>query len=238
MIIDCIADLHGHYPKLEGGDLLIVAGDWTRNDSEENLRVFEGWLLGEGCSKYKEIIVIAGNHDNTAYEFKNYGLTPHLQILPAVKYLCDSGTEFQGFKIWGSPWTSTFPGMNPHCNAFTFDTERELEKKWDLIPDDTQILITHSPGWNIHDRIKNPHDGEDSRKGSFSLCERIINLKNLRLHVCGHIHEGYGELQFYVPDRDYNNTFLVNASHVNEHYEPVNAPIRIDTNSRFDKKYL
>ncbi len=29
MIIDCISDLHGYYPKLEGGDLLIVAGDLT-----------------------------------------------------------------------------------------------------------------------------------------------------------------------------------------------------------------
>ena len=29
MIVDRISDLHGHYPQLEGGDLLIVAGDLT-----------------------------------------------------------------------------------------------------------------------------------------------------------------------------------------------------------------
>ena len=40
MIIDCIADLHGHYPKLEGGDLLIVAGDLTAEHKYEELDYF------------------------------------------------------------------------------------------------------------------------------------------------------------------------------------------------------
>jgi Icc-related predicted phosphoesterase len=35
MIIDCISDLHGAQPKLEGGDLLIVAGDLTARDTEQ-----------------------------------------------------------------------------------------------------------------------------------------------------------------------------------------------------------
>ena len=35
MIIDCISDLHGFFPKLEGGDLLIIAGDLTARDKPE-----------------------------------------------------------------------------------------------------------------------------------------------------------------------------------------------------------
>ena len=35
MIIDCLSDLHGHYPSLDGGDLLIVAGDLTARDKLE-----------------------------------------------------------------------------------------------------------------------------------------------------------------------------------------------------------
>lgn len=44
MIIDCIADLHGHYPKLEGGDLLIVAGDLTARDTLDEHINFSQWL--------------------------------------------------------------------------------------------------------------------------------------------------------------------------------------------------
>lgn len=36
MIIDCISDLHGQYPQLEGGDLLIVAGDLTARDKPKD----------------------------------------------------------------------------------------------------------------------------------------------------------------------------------------------------------
>lgn len=44
MIIDCISDLHGYYPKLEGGDLLIVAVDFTTRDTLPELSKFKDWL--------------------------------------------------------------------------------------------------------------------------------------------------------------------------------------------------
>jgi len=57
MIVDCISDLHGFYPELEGGDLLIVAGDWTKSDGMDELEDFEKhWL---SIQTYKKIILIA-----------------------------------------------------------------------------------------------------------------------------------------------------------------------------------
>lgn len=237
MIIDCVSDLHGHYPELEGGDLLIVAGDLTGHDYATERREFEEWL---GSQKYKKCIFIAGNHDNSyqfdssfSYEINDYD-TP-------ISYLCDSGTKFfyhiegfpdedEGFlpsgkrtiKIWGSPWTKTFEGMNPHCMAFTVDTEEELEEKWKLIPDDIDILITHSPSFGNYDWVKNDDGIIGPSVGSVSLWMKMLSMvPNLKLHITGHIHEAYGH------SIHANGIHLVNASHVNEHYEPVNKPIRI-----------
>lgn len=222
MIIDCVADLHGHYPQLEGGDLLIVAGDWTAFDTPDQVLKFGIWLNEQN---YKRKIVIAGNHDNMVQT------TPRiLGGMPdfVMTYLCDSGTEFGGLKIWGSPWTKTFHGMNPKCKAFTVDTEKELAEKWDLIPDDIDILITHSPPWGIHDL-----NAQRKRCGSMSLF-RCVNRVMPKLHVFGHIHEAYAvqELDVFacLSAKEKTNNFkttFANASHVNEHYEPVNKPIRV-----------
>jgi Icc-related predicted phosphoesterase len=215
MIIDCISDLHGHYPKLEGGDLLIVAGDLTARDTLEEHLFFIKWAVRQ---EYNKVIYIAGNHDNRCLKesAKN----------KKVEYLCDSGTEFEGLKIWGSPWTKMFDGLNPKCMAFTCDTEEELEHKWALIPDDTDILITHSPEYGLLDEVVDEDCHERIRHcGSISLGEKTANLKNLKLHVVGHIHEGYGVKDAITFG---NNMYkYVNCSHVNERYQPVNKPIRV-----------
>ena len=210
MIIDCVSDLHGFYPRLKGGDLLIVAGDWTARDTELQCFRFFDWVHEQ---KYTKKIVIAGNHDTRACEENYKG--PLGVMKDSFTYLCDSGTEFEGFKIWGSPWTETFDGMNPLCKGFTKDTDEELAEKWALIPDDVDILVTHSPSEGVLDDV----DGRCC--GSPSLIKPMIK-SGCRLHVFGHIHEAYGK--FYNP---INGITYVNASHVNERYEPVNPPVRI-----------
>jgi Icc-related predicted phosphoesterase len=241
MIIDCISDLHGFYPELEGGDLLIVAGDWCANDTAEQFYKFLDWLERQN---YNRKIIIAGNHDNIAIH-KPTETTSPLRInyfIDQVKnaiYLCDSGTEVTFYpyldppnldkigvpykrktlKVYGSPWTKTFEGMNPHCQAFTVD-EEELAEKWKLIPDDIDILITHSPAFEILDELC-----EEGKYGGSVALENVIKRIKPRLHIFGHIHESYGQGEIVL---DYPNTIIcVNASHVNEHYEPVNKPIRI-----------
>lgn len=225
MIIDCISDLHGFYPELEGGDLLIVSGDLTSRDTFEQHSDFKTWLYKQN---YRKKIVVAGNHDNHfvgtnpgKYVFSSYNTKTDEQTSYA-DYLLDSGTEFEGLKIWGSPWTKTFEGMNPHCKAFTVDTEEELDSKFSLIPDDTNILITHSPSFGNYDWIKNRNGSIGPSVGSVTLWMKMLTIvPNLKLHVTGHIHEAYGNSVHR------NGIHLVNCSYVNERYEPVNKPIRV-----------
>ena len=239
MIIDCISDLHGFYPTLEGGDLLIVAGDLTARDTKEEHIEFSAWLSNQD---YPHKVVIAGNHDNKLILLGGPIKAPH------VDYLLDSGTEFalwpelptaspenegkiferQKVKIWGSPWTLKFPRMNPNCMAFTCDTEEELAEKWKLIPEDIDILITHSPPYGILDHISTylyTPDGNGLRAhqylGSKSLADKMEKLRP-KLHCFGHIHENGGHMITYG-----STTICINASIVNEHYKPVNKPIRV-----------
>lgn len=207
MIIDCVSDIHGYFPKLEGGDLLLIAGDLTARDEPHEFEGFKEWLKKQ---KYTKKVLIAGNHDN----FLAHIAKPAEYFEEAV-YLCDSGTEFEGLKIWGTPWTKNFHGQNPLCKAFGYDLSTQMLEKFDLIPEDIDILITHSPPQGILDKTWR------SRVGCPHLRDKVLKMPKLRLHLFGHIHEGYG-----VQEGNAGMKF-VNASFVNESYEPIHAPVRV-----------
>lgn len=257
MKITAISDLHGHYPKLEGGDLLIIGGDLTARHTTKEMASALDWIRDQ---PYKMKVLVAGNHDVMLPESEG-----HLFNFWGITYLCDSGTEFEYYdelphpastehvsidaevyerrklKIWGSPWTKRFKGMNPKCMAFTVDTEEELAEKFAMIPHDVDILVTHSPPYGIMDEVECYSIGKIISCGSKTLLKRSRQLKNLKLFVYGHVHEGYGLISPKELDEtavDLQPTrgiptcgsipYLVNASHVNASYEPVNKPIRIE----------
>lgn len=220
MIVDCISDLHGKFPELEAGDLLIVAGDLVGVESSDEYKRFNAWLKRQ---PHRKKIVIGGNHDNALVSTADKCMA-HVYCHGAT-YLCDSGTEFEGLKIWGTPWTYYFEGMNPDCAAFTKKDDFDLSVQWAHIPDDTDILITHSPPRGILD-----HNLYDIECGSESLYKRVLRIKP-KLHVFGHIHECGGRT--YTREMVDNNTvtekiIFVNASHMNEYYKPTHKAVRVE----------
>ena len=219
MKITCISDLHGFLPTLPGGDLLIVAGDLTARDRIDQYLVFNEWLSRQ---EYERKIVIAGNHDGLCEQgvpLQEKGRI--LSIVPVLAdkavYLFDSAHEYNGLKIWGSPWTPTF--FNWH---FMKDRGKDIKEKWDLIPDDTEILVTHGPAYGIQDQVEYSHN---AKKGNSAGCEELRvtldRLRKLKLHVFGHVHEGYGMMKV-------NGVIHVNASIMDQDYRPVNKPITVE----------
>lgn len=225
MDITCISDLHGYYPALEGGDLLILAGDYTATGKLTQWAQFFRWLKDQ---PYEKKILIAGNHDN----FMQTGFPKNQQEADDLKevidfldtdvdfeYLCDSGTEYNGVKIWGSPWTPWFHGVNPKCKAF-MKSESHLEKKFRMIPEDLEILITHGPMRHILDQ------NIDGYTCGSSFLRQHIDRAKPKFHIFGHIHEqGNNQLMY---KHQGSNTWCINCSYVNENYKPVNQPIRIE----------
>lgn len=205
MIIDCISDLHGTFPKLEGGDLLLVAGDLTYCDTlNQHSDVLE-WLYS---LPYEKKVIIGGNHDN--FLQKN----PNFYSKTNVDYLLDSGTYFRDLLIWGSPWTKNFKEQNPKCKAFGLDSEFDLKEKWVHIPYNTNILLTHSPPYGKLDRTSS-----GKNVGSTALLDSLKDICNLKLNCFGHIHEAYGIIK--------GETTFINASINDECYIPINKPTRV-----------
>jgi Icc-related predicted phosphoesterase len=193
MKIICISDTHNLHKELKipDGDVLIHAGDMSCVGGIDEIKEFNEWL-GRLPHQYK--ILIAGNHD--LYLESTHSLANSL-ITNAI-YLNDSGIEIEGLKIWGSP-------ISPNYQDWAFNRERgeEIRKHWEMIPQDTDILITHCPPFGILD-----FNDKGKHEGCQDLLEIVQQKIKPRLHVFGHLHDAHGLDKI-------GETIFVNASIVN-----------------------
>ena len=226
MVITFISDTHTKHryceDDLPGGDLLIHAGDIMNSGYDEN----DIWEFLEWFNKreqYKGHVFIAGNHDryfeNKPDETKNI-----LRAYPKVTYLQDKSLLYvnedtnDACSIYGSPHQPTF-----HNWAFNLPRNgEELQNKWNNIPKDIDILITHGPAWGHLDIV--PY-------GYLSVgCELLrecVDVIKPKIHVFGHVHSGYGY-------KFHNGTHFFNASVLDERYSYSNKPITIDWNPEYN----
>lgn len=199
-----ISDTHGlhDYLLLPKGDVLIHAGDISKRGSEHEVRDFLKWFEE---LNFEHKIFIAGNHD---FYFEDSSPEKINQLIPkTVTYLCDSGIQLGNFKIWGSPVTPWFFDW-----AFNRNRGLEIKSHWDLIPADTDILITHGPVFGVLDA---------TARGELVGCKNLLDKVeevNPKIHVCGHIHEAYGICTTA-------STTFINASILDQNYKVRNLPI-------------
>lgn len=219
MKIITISDTHNQHnnipskyiDNLDGTiDMIIHAGDMTSSGSlSECIRFFD-WF---SQLPYKYKVVIAGNHDFFFEKAPQEVINEFLASYPDVIYLNDSGVEIEGLKIWGSPIT-------PYFYNWAFNRiGSAITNHWDLIPLDTDILISHGPIYGYLDMTN-----EKENTGCSYLLDKVVKMSNLKLFVHGHIHEAYGRF-----DID-QGPVLINASLLNRNYYMRNLPLEIDIN--------
>ncbi|XP_044763145.1 UPF0046 protein C25E10.12 [Coccinella septempunctata] len=239
----CMSDTHSLLRndfEVPHGDVYIHAGDFTRCGQKDEVIQFSTWL---GTLPHKHKIVIAGNHElsfdetfsdlfrkkialhlgsDDGEQVLNYGNTKD-DIVDAVNednirqhlsnctYLEDSGIELYGIKIYGSPWQPEFGGW-----AFNIPRGEKCLSKWDKIPEDTDILITHTPPLGHGDLVCS-----GVRAGCVELLQTVQKRVKPKYHVFGHIHEGYGVSSD-------GRIIFINASTCDINYIPKNLPIVFD----------
>ena len=164
--------------------------------------------------KFKEILVIAGNHDEYLEEFVDpVKLKPKTKKPPLshCTYLLNSSVTISGVKFYGSPWVPVFRQW-----AFQLKRGQQLDDNWKQIPSDTDVLITHTPPLGVLDL-----SAHHLRAGCLSLLGHVVTRVQPRYHIFGHIHESYGILKT-------SNTTFINAATCDKSYRARNAPVVFD----------
>ncbi|KAM8883308.1 metallophosphoesterase domain-containing protein 1 [Synchiropus splendidus] len=226
----CISDTHSRTDAIQMpyGDVFIHAGDFTELGLPSEVKKFNDWL---GTLPYDIKIVIAGNHELTfdqefmadlikqdfyyfpsASKLKPESYENVQSLLTNCIYLQDSEVTVRGFRIYGSPWQPWYYGW-----GFNLPRGQALLDKWNQIPDNTDILVTHCPPLGFLDWVPK----KMQRVGCMELLNTVQRRVQPKLHVFGHIHEGYGMMT------DGTTTF-VNASACTVNFLPMNPPIVFD----------
>ena len=203
--IICFSDSHGwnhnhilnKWFKNNPADILLFAGDYQRNNQDTG-EDFVEWIAELPC---KHKIIIPGNHDGNfdivREKCKNYN---------NIHFIVHDSVEIEGIKFFCSAYSRIFGQW------WFMESEDVLAYLYEKIPNDVEILVTHTPPFDKLDLTI-----QGVKAGSTSLNNRISELSKLKYSIFGHIHESKNETM--VDEIQY-----INCSVVNELYELVNEP--------------
>lgn len=178
-----ISDTHGMANEIpesrfEGVDVVIHSGDCSNymNPVMNSVEVakFIEWYKNVPV---KHKIYVAGNHDTS---IERRLITPADFAEAGIIYLENSATTINGIKFWGSPYT-------PRFREWAFMKSREtINRVWDTIPEDTDILIIHGPPKGVRDLA---YDGDHQLEfcGDGALLKAVRKLQP-KFMCFGHIH--------------------------------------------------
>lgn len=191
-----ISDTHNRHRQLTNlpeADVIVHCGDFADNGTEEEVLDFLNWYID---LPYKYKIFVTGNHDLCLWDAKD------IEDLPEnVFFLQDRGVTIEGVKFFGIAYNHS---------------ER-------LIPEGTDIVITHEPPIMILDGSAGIHWGD------VPLFKRIMEVRP-RYHLFGHAHESCGTLK-------QDDIIFSNGAILDDFYHISHQPkvFLIDTNTSTPK---
>ena len=225
--ICALSDLHGHLPKIEPCELVLIAGDIVplniQFDSPEAtiwfLDTFAKWINSLPCN---EVIMVAGNHDKLLERSSFIAHAVEIKTDFKLTYLIGTTYEYvaenlKHYKIYGSPFCHRFGSW-----AF-MQNEEWLKDYYDNIPEDTDIILTHdTPMLGDLDLLPpSQWNPKAIHAGGKALADAICKIKP-RYVFCGHLHtckDKYLKL---------DNTEIYNVSILDNNYKEIYKPLYLD----------
>lgn len=225
MKICAISDIHGEYDfsYIENDtELLLIAGDVVDLYVQKFMGDSEKWfkknfidMMSTLNDSVKKVVMIAGNHD---FYLERY----HSDVIDLFKennivFLNNSLYEYesesgQKVSIFGTPYCNIFGNW-----AYMLSYEK-LKKKFDNIPYNVDILLSHDAPYGTNDVcLQDVHWVDHSHIGNKALAEAILEKKP-KWNIHGHLHSAS-----HIPEK-LGDTNVVNVSMVDERYINVYNP--------------
>lgn len=209
MRILAISDTHGFHSEFkekdfEKIDMVIHAGDFSQSknalinsvEAQDFLEWYEKLPV-----KYK--VLISGNHE-TSVEAHLVNPRDYKSII----YLEHDDIEIEGINIFGSPYS-------PEFFSWAYNVRRDrLGAYWESIPENTDILVTHTPPKGMLD-LSYDMNNRLEYCGCAALLKHIKRIKP-RYNIFGHIHNNDSNYNAGRRTTSFIDTEFINASCVTD----------------------
>ncbi|UJR08310.1 hypothetical protein I4U23_012581 [Adineta vaga] len=174
----CVSDTHNQIDQIHipHGDVFIHCGDAVNyKTSSRDIRKFNEFI---GTLPHRRKLFVSGNHCVCLNPKRP---DQSQKLLSNMIYLQDQLIDIDGVRIYGTPWRPK-RGCFYRAEAFGYDPNDIGTDKWSNIPEDIDILLTHTPPYSIR----------DFNSGCPYLLDEIVGRVRPRIHMFGHMHGGRG----------------------------------------------
>lgn len=201
-----ISDTHCEHELLPipKADIVVHSGDatssWNREANKKQTLAFFDWF---SSLPHKHKIYVPGNHDRTMAD-----LGEHKHVPQNVHCLIYRGIEIDGVSFFGFPYTKTF-------GRWAFMREEMVLANMLAGITPPQVLITHGPPSGYLDKTRH-----EPAVGSTALRNWLTEARDVRLVLCGHIHNEPGIQNTGVEETTNGRTLISNAAMVAHHAGP------------------